>query len=133
MLTNEQLKEIAARTEAATPGPWIADIAECAKIRDENGELISMFSYLDSKKGRRNSDEVAANARFSAHARTDIPALLSHIEHQRRAMEWQSKRMVKHARGNMHICMEKQCRNDSGCAECLVQAALNATKEAANV
>lgn len=78
-MTDEQLKEIRKRCEAATPGPW-----QCFEYNGlmlaGNEELlsgcggcdVSMINYEDGK--------------FTAHARTDIPALLAHIEHQRRAM-----------------------------------------------
>lgn len=92
MLTKEALAEIEQRHKAATPGPWFA----------------TDIDYPDGGNGPMQSDAVGAegrftistdpgeagwhhdggypgygisedNAKFAAHARTDIPALLAHI------------------------------------------------------
>lgn len=62
----KQLAEIKAREQAATPGPWKVGIS--ALITDANGHAL--FFGEDAK----------GNADFIAHARTDIPALISEVE-----------------------------------------------------
>ena len=71
MLTPEQLDEIRKRCEAATPGPWYAD--EDAFIIDDTGRCL--ISALSDEAFLRDED-----AEFCACARTDIPALLAHID-----------------------------------------------------
>ena len=51
------------------------------------------------------------------------------VAHLRRAFGLLAKESVRHRRGNMHVCMEKQCRNDSGCVECICSMYMEATKE----
>lgn len=60
------LAEIKAREHVATPGPWKVGIS--ALITDANGHAL--FFGEDAK----------GNADFIAHARTDIPALISEVE-----------------------------------------------------
>lgn len=68
-MTPEQLAEIRARAEAATPGPWGAvKWSALWEIRTPAVEPGVAFE-LDH-----------ADAEFVSHARTDIPALLDYIE-----------------------------------------------------
>ena len=71
MLTTKQLVEIRRRCDAATPGPWSSG-DDGDGLYDSGGRLL--VSYLDDQAFVKESD-----ADFCAHARTDIPALLSHI------------------------------------------------------
>jgi hypothetical protein len=85
-LSPERLAEIAARVEAATPGPWI----ECDdpwngkpllyagdRAHMYENQVIGMTDYEpDTERGYIASD---ADATFIAASRTDIPALLAHI------------------------------------------------------
>jgi hypothetical protein len=84
------LQEIADRAEAATPGPWDAG-------RPGNGS--PGYVYSDDATGsaiacvalewvHRSGAQIEANARFIAHARTDIPALLSELQKAREALGW---------------------------------------------
>ena len=84
-LTDEQIKEIEARAEAATPGPWEQDTP-----------------YVDVKKSEfvRNAicvvgvcDQNRLDAAFIAHARQDIPSLLDTIEAQQ-----QENQQLKHGK-----------------------------------
>jgi hypothetical protein len=45
-----------------SPAPWIADHEEAIRIRDASGTL-AMLTHL-TRSGRRDPDEVAANARL---------------------------------------------------------------------
>ena len=90
MLTEEQIAEIRARAEAATPGPWRhleRDGRQNQRIEmrddrevtgpDGNLSLVSCWATAWKPGGHKSS---VANARFIAHARTDIPHLLAALE-----------------------------------------------------
>lgn len=68
MLTKEQRDEIRARCDAATPGPW------------ENGEYnsVSLHNGIKLCNMIRQGDAI-----FTAHARTDIPALLDALDEEK--------------------------------------------------
>ena len=71
----EQLNEIKARAEAATPGPWRVQIHEPSLSRmvvSDNCTLDIDFGYV----GNRTEED----AEFVANARVDIPALIAEIE-----------------------------------------------------
>lgn len=138
MLTDEQLQEIEARCEAASDGPWATFPEEHDFIhqgRDKYGRLSASI-MMEKEQCKFAECSFSWDAVFIAHARTDIPALLAHIReleaekaHRERALYFQSSRMVKHFRGNMLCCSDKQCADDGGCIECLTAQALAATKE----
>ena len=71
---NDMLKEIEARANAATPGPWdnrckeFSNSERARHIWSEYGWLCTLESPLDSKE---------VDAAFIAHARTDVPKLLA--------------------------------------------------------
>lgn len=75
MMTKEQLDEIRARADAATPGPWIND--DDLSITGANGTDVCIWWDLVS----------ADDAEFIAAARTDVPALLAEIERLRAEVE----------------------------------------------
>lgn len=70
----DMLKEIEARANAATPGPWdnrckeFSNSERARHIWSEYGWLCTLESPLDSKE---------VDATFIAHARTDVPKLLA--------------------------------------------------------
>ena len=72
MLTEEQLKEIEARANAARPAPWHVEVHEptlSRMVRSDDHTLDIGFGYV----GNRTEED----AEFVAHARTDVPALLA--------------------------------------------------------
>lgn len=79
-LTDEQVRAIRERAEAATPGPWTASFR--ASFDDYwiveppawCTELLSVCVV-----GAPQSPNVLVDSVFIAHARTDIPKLLAHI------------------------------------------------------
>lgn len=81
-LTDEQLTEIKARAEAATLGPWRAESVDCCVISealgddDEGGCWVADFGCAFPDDGE-----------FIAHAREDIPALLTEVERLRYAVK----------------------------------------------
>ena len=69
-MTSQQLEEIRARCEAATPGPWVAE------VKTLYGVSVSMPTenrYYDIRTNKHDAD-------FIAHARQDIPDLLDEVE-----------------------------------------------------
>lgn len=88
-LSKEQLDAIRARADAATPGPWEFD--EDLVTLHERGPYAWSKIVLTwgDPTGDRDPDwewglyaPDGNDAEFIAHARTDIPALLEHIEAQ---------------------------------------------------
>ena len=87
MLTSNELDEIRARCEAATPGMWERDLAN--NVWDNRHVMFVAemrgWGHLTGKCALALSDEEAtaiqnANAEFIAHARQDVPALLEAYE-----------------------------------------------------
>ena len=84
MITPLDIEAIRKRAEAATPGPW--ETSSGVSVYAENGSVINIAKCALAEEGYGWSGSdystmgyVLANAEFIAHARTDIPALLSHI------------------------------------------------------
>lgn len=78
MLTARQLNAIHARAAAATPGPWEAhDCGDtcCQWITAHREDQEVAIPATENTRGRGTR----ADARFIAHARTDIPTLLAEI------------------------------------------------------
>lgn len=76
-LTEQQLDEIAGRTNAATSGPW-----------KRKAELASHIVYVDNEDGTFsvlwNAEwATEADAEFTAHAPDDVRALLAEVRRQR--------------------------------------------------
>lgn len=76
------LAQIRERTEKATKGPWVCE-GEYKKtwnyeVRTPSGRIWNI--------GDAQYHETDPDAKFIAHSRTDIPALLTHIEELRAAL-----------------------------------------------
>lgn len=76
MNARDRLAAIAARADAATPGPW--------ESLDNGDRVIAWTGRRDDAIGIREFDYVipepmdsAVDAEFIAHARTDVPALVA--------------------------------------------------------
>ncbi|MGQ3551758.1 hypothetical protein [Streptomyces rochei] len=108
-LSPEREAEIAARAEAATPGPW-------GTHRDLDAVYTIQARPRTTRDGMENDGDIAtlavgrldaegyANARFAAHAREDVPALLAELaavraERDRYRAAWQSASFRAEARG----------------------------------
>ena len=70
-------KAIRERAEACTPGPWEAYRDGCAEC---DKQKTSEWNVNGVECGYHGQFEYEATAQFIAHARTDIPALLSALE-----------------------------------------------------
>lgn len=74
-MTPKELKQIKARCEAASEGPWEICKEDGVDIIGNNGEIILELS------GKMLGCTVRPyNFKFIAHARTDIPALIAEVE-----------------------------------------------------
>ena len=85
-MTPNQLAEIEARAEAATPGPWgIYGYIGVLQTDGKRRNIIDIGFLGTDERGFEISVRVEEtgikpkDADFIAHARTDIPALLAHI------------------------------------------------------
>lgn len=82
-LSEQQLAEIRARAEAATPGPWCTDDWEIytgTEYLPWSSLWIGETCRADDCHGSRD------DAAFIAAARTDVPALLAEVERLRAAL-----------------------------------------------
>ena len=77
-LTEEQIAEIRARAEAATPGPWRTEWSD----RDAHYRIIfnEQGNWLAEVFEEEGDEGDPFDASFIAHARTDIPHLLAALE-----------------------------------------------------
>ena len=77
MMTDKMLEEIKAREQAATPGPWVSVFGlkgfTIYDMREEKGKIIAKLFNTKGKYKQPDAD-------FIAHARADIPALISEVE-----------------------------------------------------
>jgi hypothetical protein len=82
-MTRPDLEAIRARCEAATPGPWTPE-SEQGHGRGVRAIASVAWCPVSCVVGGKSQSIVARdasrNARFIAHARADIPALLAYIE-----------------------------------------------------
>lgn len=78
-LTDEQLQEIEARCNAATPGPW-AWAAGRSTVLGEDGIIAADGEEIFVNCGRGAGDPIDEDRQFLVAAREDIPALLAEIK-----------------------------------------------------
>jgi hypothetical protein len=83
-MTDEELREIKARAEAATPGPWITHEPLKAKIIAVKREKA--FDYICSLQVS-NCPNFRNDAEFIAHAREDVPNLIAEVERLRKSVD----------------------------------------------
>ena len=75
MIKQEQIEQIRKRCEAATPGPWRVPEGYSWRVAEGDTYICNMFGRQDLQDSE--------NAKFIAHARTDIPLLLDEIDRLR--------------------------------------------------
>ena len=100
MLSDERIREIKERCEKATKGPWTPGREDMQSYDGATGQPFSSVYADDDRAGLHmghklplviaridgkdiEAEEEKSNARFIAHARTDIPDLLAEIERLR--------------------------------------------------
>jgi hypothetical protein len=76
-MTPERLAEIAARAEAATPGPWCTDAWEIYQGTEYEPGLSMWIG--ETCRGTTTLEQDRADAAFVAAARSDVPALLAEV------------------------------------------------------
>ena len=84
------LDAIEARAEAATPGPWTARLSDMWEI-NAGSDLVSVVESCwlpdDCEAGQHGGIPDVDDARFIAHARTDVPALVAELRAAREVVE----------------------------------------------
>jgi hypothetical protein len=82
-MDDKQLNEIEARANAATSGPWFeGDVwVFTDPIYEDDNRLSNVLgmSYTDPERAGAEHQRGLRNARFIAHAREDVPALLAEV------------------------------------------------------
>ena len=88
-MTEQELEQIEARANAATPGPWTGDRSDgTIKYKMLGGEnhnfVILDVDHKNNSSGFYTEDYIpyeqcTANEEFVKHARTDIPALIAEV------------------------------------------------------
>jgi hypothetical protein len=79
-LSEEYLAEVQARCDAAPPAPWRVD----NDSTDLNRWVTDATGLMEINLGYRGNNN-QAEAAFTAHARTDVPALLAEVARLRQA------------------------------------------------
>ncbi len=108
-MTPEKLKEIEARCEAASEGPWelSKDQYGRASVKDACGWTLADMATLSPNGPRFRA---AQDAALIAHARTDVPALIARVKeleglNERLKQEAQSHAYeAKAQRATVHEC-----------------------------
>jgi hypothetical protein len=89
-LTDQELKEIQERLEAATPGPW--------HIEEKYTDLVNVDGKIIIKEIGRNK-----SAQFIAHAPTDMRRLLDEVERLRKENEELQNLVDKFSEANRRL------------------------------
>jgi hypothetical protein len=89
--TDEQLAEIRERCDKATEGPWFPSLLTEGYIAQgsEFNVVASVLEYNEdgSVRATLGNDNYENNREFIAHAREDIPLLLSEVKALRKLIE----------------------------------------------
>jgi alpha-ketoglutarate-dependent taurine dioxygenase len=84
-MTAERIAEIRAREQAATPGRWGTEYDGegtyyvHARLRTTPEEGMASDGVVAELHGEHGDGQAYANARFTAHARADVPFLLDRV------------------------------------------------------
>ena len=86
-LTEKEIEEIRERAEAATEEPWVKWVSGpevfSGVTKNEPGSISHEEQICRLDDFMRDASQVDDDARFIAHARTDIPRLLDEVERLR--------------------------------------------------
>jgi hypothetical protein len=116
-MTNEELKAIRERTEAATPGPWYWEKldadgwndTEMPYLASASDEGVMHFGDCEQYYPSEGSPPNDEDAEFIAHAREDVPKLLAEIERLRRELSFIAHvDLVSNAYDKEHIAVSVQ-------------------------
>lgn len=88
VVTEEELLEIRARCDAATSGPWVAHIE--GRDHTSGSDFIMRGSGESRHDDLELSGATTADFDFIAHARQDVPRLVSEV-HRLRALLTKSR------------------------------------------
>lgn len=121
-MTNDELKEIEARANAATPGPWsfdyCGDVYPHYELSADGKSLFFTGSSPDTEKGGPAMIGTSSwwqqgnpNSQFIAHARTDIPKLIAAVRERDARIE-KALKLIKTSIVVEHDCEE--CGNHTG-------------------
>jgi len=97
-MTDDRLRKIRERCNAATPGPWAMVHSEC--FPDRQADVVSKAEGLkagerwiaDKSPFDKKSGISLVNADFIANARQDVPWLLDEVERLRRELSAEDPR-----------------------------------------
>lgn len=84
-MTDDELKAIEARANAATPGPWEVEQKECTVLRAPNGPPSDQSLMGDEQYYPWTPDRIE-DWQFIAATRTDVPALVAEVRRLREAL-----------------------------------------------
>ena len=98
-MTRPDMDAIRARCDAATPGPWTYDEIGYVDVGLPRSRSIAVGIEIDAT--------AKSDGDFIAHARTDIPALLTYIEELERAVE--NERLTFKSCNRARIHCENEC------------------------
>jgi hypothetical protein len=102
-MTNDDLREIEARANAATPGPWLVErqysgdnwMIGCLVVGTDSGDgkNYDVTITTDHLHASEYGDATARiDAEFVAHARTNVPALIAEVRRLREELaEYQQR------------------------------------------
>lgn len=115
-MTRDELDAIAARANAATPGPWSEESDESVwELYAGRGEFHGMKLAKCMKRAQRYAEYWPndADAAFIAHARGDVPALLVHIDTQQAQIDALTRDAAL-ARFGASVLVEYASENERG-------------------
>ena len=111
-MTKQQIADIRARCEAATPGNWYK--CGISAVRTSNDETICETKRVG------NASSAALNAKFISCARQDIPALLDYVKELQDALE-AAHNIISHNEEDYHA-LQAECNQYKARAEALERA-----------
>lgn len=104
-MTEQQLREIEARCEAATPGPWESRV---------NGNTVRSYGVVsNARKICSSISTLTADAEFIAHSRQYIPALLAEVRQLQRERDAAVEVLIKLIKQSDDMCA--YCKNHIEC------------------
>jgi len=92
-VTDDELNEIAARADAATPGPWLVRLHQHRPSAEDPApdwaevnarwRIVCVLRQWPERRGEKLRPVDRRNAAFIARARADVPALVAEVRRLR--------------------------------------------------